>query len=116
MLEGFASARAAKALDLLILAPRHPGRGPDIARLIAAPACPSPRDHGEVAQGPETAVYLADTLGEMALWYRAAGITLVCGSFTDRGGHTPYEPAQARSAVLHGRTPPISPKPMLYRA
>ena len=102
VLEGFASARAAKALDLLILAPRHPDRGPDVARLIAATGLPfATRSRGEVP-GPETAVYLADTLGEMALWYRAAGITLVCGSFTDRGGHTPYEPAQAGSAILHG--------------
>lgn len=102
VLAGFATARAAGALDLLILAPRHPDRAAEVARLIAAAGLPlATRSRGEVP-GPDTAVYLADTLGEMALWYRAAGITLVCGSFTNRGGHTPYEPARAGSAILHG--------------
>lgn len=102
VLAGFAAARAAGALDLMILAPRHPDRAPEIARLIDANGLPfATRSKGEVP-GAQTAVYLADTLGEMGMWYRAAGITLVCGSLTDRGGHTPYEPAQAGSAILHG--------------
>jgi 3-deoxy-D-manno-octulosonic-acid transferase len=49
-----------------------------------------------------TEVYLADTMGEMTLWYGAAGITFVGGSLVRRGGHTPYEPAAAASAILHG--------------
>ena len=47
-------------------------------------------------------VYLADTLGEMALWYRAAGLCFVGGSLAPRGGHTPFEPAAAGSVILHG--------------
>ncbi|MEL7116911.1 MAG: 3-deoxy-D-manno-octulosonic acid transferase, partial [Pseudomonadota bacterium] len=47
-------------------------------------------------------VYIADTLGEMALWYSLAGVTFVGGSLVDRGGHTPFEPAQFESAILHG--------------
>ena len=50
-------------------------------------------------EGP---VYLADTLGEMATWYGMAGVTVVGGSFADRGGHTPFEPVAAGSAVVHG--------------
>ena len=50
----------------------------------------------------QTRVYLADTLGEMGLWYALSPLTCVCGSFTDVGGHNPFEPAHAGSAVLHG--------------
>ena len=59
---------------------------------------------------PDKAVYwparkallLADTLGEMARWYHAAGICITGGSFADHGGHTPWEPAAWRCAILHG--------------
>ena len=52
--------------------------------------------------GPEVAVYLADTLGEMAHWYAMAGTTVIGGTFSDAGGHTPFEPAAFGSALLHG--------------
>jgi 3-deoxy-D-manno-octulosonic-acid transferase len=38
----------------------------------------------------------------MADWYRAAGICVTGGSFADHGGHTPWEPAAWRCAILHG--------------
>ncbi|MEL7093301.1 MAG: hypothetical protein AAFN94_16350, partial [Pseudomonadota bacterium] len=44
----------------------------------------------------------ADTLGEMDLWYDLCPIVFVGGSFSDVGGHTPYEPAAAGAAILHG--------------
>ena len=85
----------------LILAPRHPRRAAEIAPMIHA--------HGltfaQRSAGDDPApaqVYLVDTLGEMHLWYRLAGVTFVAGSLTDRGGHTPYEPAALGSAILHG--------------
>ncbi len=52
--------------------------------------------------GPETAVYLADTLGEMAFWYPMAGITMIGGTLVPKGGHTPFEPAAFGSALIHG--------------
>jgi 3-deoxy-D-manno-octulosonic-acid transferase len=85
----------------LILAPRHPKRAEEIAQLIDAQGLTFARrsagDNPAMAQ-----VYLADTLGEMHLWYALAGVTFVAGSLTDRGGHTPYEPAAFQSAILHG--------------
>ena len=59
------------------------------------------RSEGQVP-GAETAVYLADTLGEMPIWYHMAGITIIGGTFGDAGGHTPYEPGQQASCILHG--------------
>jgi 3-deoxy-D-manno-octulosonic-acid transferase len=85
----------------LILAPRHPKRADAIAALIDSHGLTcARRSLNEPPQGAQ--VYLADTLGEMALWYALAGVTFVAGSLTDRGGHTPYEPASFGSAILHG--------------
>ncbi|WP_300582523.1 glycosyltransferase N-terminal domain-containing protein [Marivita sp.] len=85
----------------LILAPRHPKRAEEIAQLIDAQGLTCARR--SAGDNPAQAqVYLADTLGEMHLWYALAGVTFVAGSLTDRGGHTPYEPAAFQSAILHG--------------
>ncbi|GGC08257.1 3-deoxy-D-manno-octulosonic acid transferase [Marivita lacus] len=85
----------------LILAPRHPRRADDVARRIEAHGLTGARRSS--GDDPASAqVYLADTLGEMHLWYALAGVTFVAGSLTDRGGHTPYEPAAFKSAILHG--------------
>lgn len=100
VLDAFAAARG--NFDLLILAPRHPRRAGAIAALIAARGLPfATRSAGEVP-GRETAVYLADTLGEMPFWYTMAGATVIGGSFVPKGGHTPFEPAAHNSAILHG--------------
>jgi 3-deoxy-D-manno-octulosonic-acid transferase len=52
---------------------------------------------------PEQAdVYLADSMGEMGLWYALCDVVFLGGSFSDAGGHNPYEPAQAGCAILCG--------------
>lgn len=95
---------AARSLpDLLtILAPRHPQRGSAIAAMLErqglACAC---RSIGE-DPGPETGILLADSFGEMGLWYRLAMVCFVGGSLVPIGGHTPFEPASLGCAVLHG--------------
>ncbi|WP_226341244.1 3-deoxy-D-manno-octulosonic acid transferase [Gemmobacter serpentinus] len=100
ILQGFAQARG--QFDLLILAPRHPRRSAEVAAAIRAHGLSfATRSMGEVP-GPGTAVYLADSLGEMPIWYEMAGATVIGGTFGDAGGHTPYEPARHGSAILHG--------------
>lgn len=102
VLMGFAKARVARPDLRLILAPRHPRRGPEVAQQIARLRLGhATRSAGETP-GHGVPVYLADTMGEMALWYDLAGITYVGGSLVDRGGHTPYEPAAHGAALLHG--------------
>jgi 3-deoxy-D-manno-octulosonic-acid transferase len=59
------------------------------------------RSKGEVLDA-DTEVYLADTLGEMGLWYRIAPVSFVGGSLVAVGGHNPFEPALLGSAILHG--------------
>lgn len=87
---------------LLILVPRHPERGDAIKDLITeADLSAGQRSKGDLPD-PHSEVYLADTLGEMGLWYTLCPLTVLCGSFSDVGGHNPYEPAQAGSFILHG--------------
>lgn len=100
VLEAFALARASRPDLRLILAPRHPRRGAEIAAMIAARGLPfSTRSAGEPA---DRAVYLADTMGEMANWYASAGMCFIGGTLVAKGGHTPYEPAAFGAALLHG--------------
>ncbi|WP_232796478.1 3-deoxy-D-manno-octulosonic acid transferase [Roseovarius salinarum] len=87
---------------LLILVPRHPERGGTVAEMIAHAGLTVARRSTGGLPGADTQVYLADTLGETGLWYALAPLTFLGGSLTDVGGHNPYEPAQAGSAVLHG--------------
>jgi 3-deoxy-D-manno-octulosonic-acid transferase len=47
-------------------------------------------------------IYIADTLGELGLFYRLSDISFVGGSLTAKGGHNPLEPARLGGAVLHG--------------
>ncbi|SEL09777.1 3-deoxy-D-manno-octulosonic-acid transferase [Roseovarius azorensis] len=87
---------------LLILVPRHPERGLALETLIAAHRLDAARRAIGDRITARTQVYLADTLGETGLWYALCPLTCLCGSFTPVGGHTPYEPAHAGSAILHG--------------
>ena len=85
---------------LTILGPRHPERGAEVAAL--AEGLPlARRSRGEVP-GPETAVLLFDTIGELGLAYRLAQAAFVGGSLVPRGGQNPLEPARLGLPVLVG--------------
>lgn len=85
----------------LILAPRHPRRAQEIIKLAQERGLSIARRSTD--QPPEGAdVYLADTMGEMALWYALAGRVFIGGTWSDRGGHTPFEPACFGAALMHG--------------
>ena len=87
---------------LLIIAPRHPERGEQIAQMLRTQDWQvSVRSAGEPITA-RTEVYLADTMGEMGLWYRLAPISFLGGSLVPIGGHNPFEPAALGSAILHG--------------
>ena len=86
----------------LILAPRHPKRGDEVAKLIDAAGLSCKRRSKPGEPDGKTQVYLADTLGEMGLFYRLSAITFVAGSFLPKRGHTPYEPIGYGSAIISG--------------
>lgn len=83
---------------LLIIAPRHPDRGEAIAAL--AGGAPRRARFEPIGKAP---VYVADTLGELGLFYDLAPVALVAGSLIYHlKGHNPIEPAKLNSAILTG--------------
>lgn len=99
-----AHALAAKQLpDLrMILAPRHPARGAEIAELASSLGLNAARRSEGVDLNANFDVLIADTLGEMQEWYAASYACFVAGSLVEKGGHTPFEPAAQNCALLHG--------------
>ena len=85
---------------LTILVPRHPERGAEIAA-AAGDLAVTRRSLGGTP--PEQGIWLADTLGELGLWYRLASIVFVGRSLVaPGGGQNPLEPAQLGCAVAVG--------------
>lgn len=103
MLAAFAAARLGREPGpLLILAPRHVERGADIAALATAMGLKAGLRSRGAAAG-EVDVYVADTLGEMGLWYSLAGLAVVGGSLVPGiGGHNPLEPARLGCPFVAG--------------
>ncbi len=85
---------------LTIIVPRHPERGPDIAHALGGIALA--RRAGGKMPGPATAIYIADTLGELGLFYRLADLCFVGGSLVPHGGQNPREPARLGCPILLG--------------
>jgi 3-deoxy-D-manno-octulosonic-acid transferase len=94
---------AGRHSDLLtIIAPRHPVRCEAICAMLRGHGLRvAVRARGEPLT-PETQIYLVDTLGELGLFYRLAGIAFIGGSLVAKGGHNPFEAARLGCAVLHG--------------
>ena len=88
--------------EFLILVPRDPARADEIGpRLAGADLTFARRSAGEVP-ARTTQVWLADTYGELGLWYRLADRALIGGGFDTIGGHNPWEAACLDTAILHG--------------
>lgn len=85
---------------LTVIVPRHPERGGDIVEMCGARAAIR-RSLGQ-AITPQTRVYIADTIGEMGLFYRLSGVAFVGGSLIAHGGQNPLEPAKLGRGVLAG--------------
>ena len=87
---------------LTLLVPRHAERGDAIAKLLGDRGLyVAQRSRGEEPDG-ETDVFLADTMGELGLFYRLSEIAFVGGSLVPHGGQNPLEPARLEAAILHG--------------
>ena len=85
---------------LSVIVPRHPPRGPDIAAL--AGDLPVARRGAGQEAGPGVAVYVADTLGELGLFYRLAKVALIGGSLVPHGGQNPLEAARLGCPIITG--------------
>jgi 3-deoxy-D-manno-octulosonic-acid transferase len=87
---------------LTIIAPRHPARGDEIAASAEYHGRRLARRSRGQPIAADTDIYLADTFGELGLFYSLAGIAFVGGSLVDKGGHNPFEAARLDCAVLFG--------------
>lgn len=87
---------------LTVIVPRHPERGDEVAAMLRQRGLVVCRRSKGEAVGAGCDVYLADTLGELGLFYRLAGISFIGGSTANLGGHNPLEAAQLDCAVIHG--------------
>lgn len=96
---------AAQLPDLLtIIVPRHPDRRAAIAETCTRHGLTARlRSTGGAPQNGD-AVYIADTMGELGLFYRLAPVACIGRSFSNDGGggHNPIEAAQLGCAVIHG--------------
>lgn len=85
---------------LLVLVPRHPQRFDEVARECAGWALSRRSQQQPVTA--QTAVYLGDTLGELAVLYAAGSVAYVGGSLVPLGGHNVLEPAALGKPVICG--------------
>ena len=99
--------------DLLtILVPRHTARGADLEMLCGTRAARRRSAGGQISG--QTAIYIADTMGELGLFYRLAPFCFLGGTLVPLGGHNVLEPAALHCAVLAG--PHTSSAPLAYQA
>src|SRR5262245_10005513 len=94
--------RAACGNALTVLVPRHPARGPQIEAAALERSFATRRRASGGLPSPNTEIYVADTLGELGLFYRVATFAFLGGSLIAHGGQNPLEPARLGTAVLTG--------------
>jgi 3-deoxy-D-manno-octulosonic-acid transferase len=102
LLRAFENILATHPRALMILAPRHPERFAEVARLLESLGIRSAKRslwNGDTLTG---GVLLLDTIGELAALYSLADIAFVGGSLVPRGGHNIIEPAQHGVAIVVG--------------
>ena len=87
---------------LTLVVPRHPERGVEMAATMAKAGLSAARRAAGDAPTPATQVYIADTMGELGLFYRLAGIAFLGKSLAVGGGQNPAEPAALGCALVLG--------------
>ena len=89
---------------LTIIAPRHPQRADKITSLATSKNLNLVRRSLNQTIENQTDIYLADTLGELGLFYQLCQITFIGGSLIDNiGGHNPFEAAKLNCCIISGK-------------
>lgn len=89
--------------DLLtFIAPRHPHRAEEVARMAEAEGLEVMLRSEGYAPGAATEIYVVDVIGELGLYFRLAQAAFIGGSLLNHGGHNPIEAAKLRTPILHG--------------
>jgi 3-deoxy-D-manno-octulosonic-acid transferase len=87
---------------LTVIVPRHPNRGETVARMVEASGLHTALRSREELPTAATDIYVADTMGELGLFYRLAPIVFMGGSLVEHGGQNPVEAVKLGAAVVHG--------------
>ena len=87
---------------LTVIVPRHPDRGEAIARIVAAAGLHVGLRSREELPTAATDIYVADTMGELGLFYRLAPIVFMGGSLVAHGGQNPIEAVKLGASIVHG--------------
>lgn len=88
---------------LTFMAPRHPNRGVEIKERLEKELGLNVALRSANEQiTDKTDVYIADTIGEMGIWYSLIPLVFVGGSLIPHGGQNFMEPSRSRDAVIVG--------------
>lgn len=87
---------------MTIMAPRHPNRGPEIQQQLNDLGLKTALRSKNEKINKDTNVYIADTIGELGIWYDIAPIVFIGGSLIPHGGQNFMEPSRSRDAVIVG--------------
>lgn len=102
LLSTFKSVLASHPAAVMLLAPRHPERFPQVEDQLQQSGIGFFKRSKWNAESLAGGVLLIDSIGELASLYALADIAFVGGSLVPRGGHSILEPAQHGVAILVG--------------
>jgi 3-deoxy-D-manno-octulosonic-acid transferase len=85
-----------------ILVPRHARRGDEVAEILQRSGLRFARRSRGETPTTRTDIYLADTMGELGLFYRLAPVAFIGASLVPKGGQNPLEAAQLGCALAFG--------------
>lgn len=101
---------------LTIIVPRQAKRGAEVVALARSRGLAVVQRSAETDDAPMPELYVADTVGELGLFYRLSGIVFLGKSLnaSPGGGQNPVEAAKLGCAILHG--PHVGNFAEVYRA
>ena len=86
----------------IIVAPRHPERGIEVTNMFRRKGYTVAQRSKDEPITDDVEIYVADTIGEMGLWYGVGEVSFIGGSLINRGGQNFNEPARCKNAVVVG--------------
>jgi 3-deoxy-D-manno-octulosonic-acid transferase len=85
-----------------VIVPRHAHRGEGLAKMIAGAGAQVALRSREELPSAATDIYVADTMGELGLFYRLSPVVFMGGSLVPHGGQNPIEAVKLGASIVHG--------------
>jgi 3-deoxy-D-manno-octulosonic-acid transferase len=103
VIRAFNRVRTTTSGPLLVIAPRHPERFDEVARLCRHEGLSTlRRSELPIDAEPHADAVVLDTIGELAQLYQIASVVFVGGSLVPAGGHNILEPAVHGKPIVFG--------------